>query len=238
MNHDQLYLLKPDFQDQGKTYYCPGCAEVIGILEFYPELKRSIDIHYVDFPRPRPELISLLGEANQGCPVLVLAAPQNLPAHLKVQQLLARDDQQIGAEASLAAAQADAASAKAALDNRTVLAPEDGRVERLFYKAGEVAGAGAPVLSLSGSDAMKVLFYVNEGDRPQFALGDVLSVSCDGCASGLTATVSHFASDPQFTPPIIYSRDERSRLVFLTEAVLDQQNTVLPGQPVSIGLVP
>jgi hypothetical protein len=87
MNHDQLYLLKPDFQDQGKTYYCPGCAEVIGILEFYPELKRSIDIHYVDFPRPRPELISLLGEANQGCPVLVLATvPQILPAQLNVQR--------------------------------------------------------------------------------------------------------------------------------------------------------
>lgn len=173
-------------------------------------------------------------DQSKGTAQAAQAAVDQLQAQLKVQQLPARDAQQIGAEASLAAAQADAASAKAALDNRTVLAPEDGRVERLFYKTGEVAGAGAPVLSLSGSDAMKVLFYVNEGDRPQFALGDVLSVSCDGCASGLTATVSHFASDPQFTPPIIYSRDERSRLVFLTEAVLGAQNGILPGQPVSI----
>ena len=46
-----------------------------------------------------------------------------------------------------------------------------------------------------------------------------------------------FASDPEFTPPIIYSRDERSRLVFLVEAVMDNQNGVLPGQPVTIGLV-
>jgi HlyD family secretion protein len=162
------------------------------------------------------------------------AAVDQLEAQLKVQQLPARDAQQIGAEASLAAAKADAASAKAALDNRTVVAPEDGRIERLFYKAGEVAGAGAPVLSMSGAEAMKVLFYVSEADRPRFALGDVLSVSCDGCASGLMATVSHLASDPQFTPPIIYSRDERNRLVFLTEAVLDDQNGILPGQPVSI----
>lgn len=86
MKRDQLYLLKPDFHDQGKTYYCPGCAEVIGLLEFYPALKQGIDIHYVDYPRPRPKLVSLLGEQNQSCPVLVLAtAPQNLPAHLKVQ---------------------------------------------------------------------------------------------------------------------------------------------------------
>jgi hypothetical protein len=86
MNHDQLYLLKPGFKDRGKTYYCPGCAEVIGLLEFYPALKQSVDIHYVGFPRPRPELVSLLSEANQGCPVLVLATvPQNLPVQIKVQ---------------------------------------------------------------------------------------------------------------------------------------------------------
>ena len=173
-------------------------------------------------------------DQSKGTAQAAQAAVDQLQAQLKVQQLPARDAQQIGAEASLAAAKADAASAKAALDNRKVIAPEDGRVERLFYKAGEVAGTGAPVLSLSGAEAMKVLFYVNEGDRQQFALGDVLSVGCDGCASGLTATISHFASDPQFTPPIIYSRDERSRLVFLTEAVLADQSGILPGQPVSI----
>ncbi len=166
------------------------------------------------------------------------AAVDQLTAQLKVQELPARDAQQIAAEANVAAAKADADTAKAALDNRTVTAPEAGRIERLFYKAGEVAGAGVPVLSISGADAMKVLFYVSEADRQQFALGDVVQVSCDGCAQGLTATVSHFASDPQFTPPIIYSRDERHRLVFLTEAVLADQSGVLPGQPVSIGREP
>lgn len=86
MKPDQLYLIRRDFQDQGKTYYCPGCAEMIGLLEYYPELKKGIEIHEVDFARPRPMLVSLLGEANQGCPVLVLGTvPQNLPAHLKVQ---------------------------------------------------------------------------------------------------------------------------------------------------------
>lgn len=166
------------------------------------------------------------------------AAVDQLQAQLKVQQLPARDAQQIAAEATLAAAKADADTAKAALDNRRVVAPEDGRIERLFFKAGEVANAGTPVVSISGADAMKVLFYVSEADRQRFALGDKLSIGCDGCGAELTATVSRFASDPQFTPPIIYSRDERSRLVFQTEAVLDQQNGILPGQPVSIELVP
>ncbi|MBN9305806.1 MAG: hypothetical protein BGO82_01765 [Devosia sp. 67-54] len=162
------------------------------------------------------------------------AAVDQLTAQLKVQELPARDAQQIAAEANVAAANADAASAKVALDMRTVTAPADGRIEQLYYKAGEVAAAGAPVVSLSGAGSMKVLFYLSEADRQHFALGQQVRVSCDGCAAGLTATISRFASDPQFTPPIIYSRDERSRLSFLTEARLDQQNAVRPGQPVSI----
>ena len=172
------------------------------------------------------------------------AAVVQLKAQLAVAQLPARDDQIAAATASLAAAEstaaaaaADAANTKAMLENRTIVAPEAGRIERLYYSSGEVAGSGAPVISIAGEETLKVKFYVNEGDRPSFRLGQVVSVSCDGCAAGLTATIDHFASDPQFTPPIIYSRDERSRLVFLTEAVMGQQNGVLPGQPVSIGRI-
>jgi hypothetical protein len=87
MQPDRLYLLKPHFldQDQG-PYFCPGCAQVIGLLEFYPGLKRHLELRYLNFPRPRPELIELLGEANQSCPVLVLVAPSGVPANLPLQQ--------------------------------------------------------------------------------------------------------------------------------------------------------
>jgi HlyD family secretion protein len=169
------------------------------------------------------------------------AAVNQLKAQLTVAQLPARDDQSDAAEANVAAAQGSEAAAKAAVNNaaaaladRTVKAPEAARIERLFFKAGEVAGAGVPVASLSGADAMKVEFYVNEADRQTLTLGQQVGVTCDGCAAGLTATISHFASDPQFTPPIIYSRDERSRLVFLTEATMDAEDGILPGQPVSV----
>jgi hypothetical protein len=88
MNYDQLFLLKPNFLDKGKgPFFCPGCAQMLGLLEFYPELRRSLSVHYVDFPRPRPELVALLGEANQSCPVLVLkAVPPGLPSKIKVQK--------------------------------------------------------------------------------------------------------------------------------------------------------
>ena len=162
------------------------------------------------------------------------SAVSTLKAQIAVARLPARDAQQVAAQANFAAAKATADAAKATLDDRTVTAPEDARIEKLFFKVGEVASAGTPVASLSGAEAMKIIFYLNETDRQQFALGDTVSVTCDGCTTGLTATISHFASDPQFTPPIIYSRDERNRLVFETEAVLTQQNGILPGQPVTI----
>jgi len=76
MKRDRLYLLKPDFIDGGKgPYFCPGCAQVIGLLEFYPALKEKLELRYLDFSRPRPELVKLLGEENQSCPVLILKQP-------------------------------------------------------------------------------------------------------------------------------------------------------------------
>ena len=94
------------------------------------------------------------------------------------------------------------------------------------------------ITSLAPLGALKVKFYLNQADRNQFAMGQEVSVSCDGCPAGLTGTLSYFASDPQFTPPIIYSRDERNRLVFLAEATMSADSAILPGQPVSIGLMP
>jgi hypothetical protein len=92
MNHDQLFFIKPHFPDHGKSYYCPGCAELVGLLEFYPALKASLEVRWVDFARPRPELVALLGAENQNCPVLVLkSVALNLSAHLKVQHANGHD---------------------------------------------------------------------------------------------------------------------------------------------------
>jgi HlyD family secretion protein len=171
-------------------------------------------------------------DADRAAQASAEAAVAQLEAQLKVAELPARDAQQAQAEANLAAARAEAEKARVDLAERTVTAPAAGRIERLFYAPGEMAAAGAPVLALLPAGALKIKFYVAEADRPQFSLGEEVAVSCDGCATPLRARVSYFASDPQFTPPVIYSRDERSRLVFLAEARLEEG--VLPGQPVTI----
>ena len=74
---DILFLLNPNFTDaardsEGKRYYCPSCAFLEGVLHYCPELREKLDIRYIDYPRPRREIIALVGDAHQGCPNLIL----------------------------------------------------------------------------------------------------------------------------------------------------------------------
>lgn len=78
----KLFLLKPGFTDSnadnaGKLYYCPHNALIEGVIKYYPQLEQLIEIHQVDFKRPRPEIIELIGEENQSCPVLIIDNKQN-----------------------------------------------------------------------------------------------------------------------------------------------------------------
>ncbi|RME15204.1 MAG: HlyD family secretion protein [Alphaproteobacteria bacterium] len=157
-----------------------------------------------------------------------------LEAQLKVAELPARDEQLIAAQATLKAAQAEADLAAAQLDDMHVTAPTQGLVEKVYFEAGEVAAAGTPVVSILPPDALHVLFYLPEQERPDFSIGEVLDLSCDGCPPGLTATITRMASEPQFTPPIIYSREQRTRLVYRAEASLPRDSGLLPGQPVTL----
>jgi hypothetical protein len=74
---DSLFLLTPGFTDsardgEGKKYYCPDCAFLEGVLGCCPELRRQLDIRYIAYPRPRREIVALVGDAHQGCPNLIL----------------------------------------------------------------------------------------------------------------------------------------------------------------------
>jgi hypothetical protein len=71
---DQLYLLRPGFHKDGAgPFYCGDSVAVEGMLSFFPELRDAVDVHYLEFPRPRKPLVAKLGEANQSLPVLILA---------------------------------------------------------------------------------------------------------------------------------------------------------------------
>lgn len=80
---DILLLLEPGFTDsardqEGRRYYCPSCAFIEGVLACCPELRQKLDIRHIGYPRPRREIVELVGDAHQGCPILVLD-PSNHP---------------------------------------------------------------------------------------------------------------------------------------------------------------
>ncbi|MCS6759150.1 MAG: HlyD family efflux transporter periplasmic adaptor subunit [Candidatus Devosia euplotis] len=161
-----------------------------------------------------------------------LLALGNVPEMRVEQDRAARNAQQEAAEANLTAAQADARQAALNLADCQTRAPIDGLVDRLFFNAGEMA-AGTPAVSILPKDALKARFFVPEADRAALALGETVHVGCDGC-SVMEATITYLAATPQTTPPVIYSRQERGRLVYLAEAELAALGTLQPGQPVTV----
>jgi HlyD family secretion protein len=154
-------------------------------------------------------------------------------ARLAAAKLPARADQVAAAEHAVAQAEASLASAQWALDQRSVLAAAAGRIEDVYFRAGEAVNAGAAVLQLLPPPNLKLRLYVPEPLLGRYKVGQKLDIACDGCAAGRTATISFIAATAEFTPPVIYSRESRAKLVYLVEARPD--DTTLPwhpGQPI------
>jgi HlyD family secretion protein len=153
----------------------------------------------------------------------------------EVATLPARTPEIEAGERAVEAARAALDMAETRLAKHAVAAPVAGHVEDVFYEAGEVASAGAPVLSLLPDGARKVIFFVPEPARAAVPIGSTVAVSCDGCPAGATARVKFLATEAEFTPPVIFSRDTREKLVFRAEAALGDEAQALPlGQPVDV----
>src|SRR5215468_11019754 len=140
------------------------------------------------------------------------------------------------AEAALRTAQARLNSSQTRLTRRKVFSPAEGTVEQIYFRTGEMVAAGKPVVALLPPGNLKVRFFVSEATLPQIRIDDVVNVHCDGCDSGLTAKVSFIARNSEFTPPVIYSLEERSKLVFMIEARPEQPERLRVGQPVTVTL--
>jgi HlyD family secretion protein len=144
----------------------------------------------------------------------------------------AREDQVRAADAQLSQAQAGLTGAAARVADVAPIAPSAARVEDVFFQRGEWAPANQPILSLLPDDRIKVRFFVPERSLAAYRLGRTVNFGCDGCAKGLTARIAYVSPRPEFTPPVIYSREARDRLVYLIEARPSAR--LNPGQPVDV----
>ena len=163
---------------------------------------------------------------------------KELQAELQTAQLGARADEIQAAEAEVAAAKAQLAQAQWRFDQLAQAAPQAGLVVDTLYRPGEWVAAGAPVVQLLPPANVKIRFFVPEPRLATIAVGDEVQVRCDACAPDLSAVISFISPDAEYTPPVIYSREMRSKLVYLVEAKPRQPARLRPGQPVDVTLAP
>jgi HlyD family secretion protein len=140
------------------------------------------------------------------------------------------------AEAALRQAKANLGWSETRLGRRNAYSPADGTIQQVYYRPGETVTAGKPVVALLPPQNIKFRFFAPEPLLPEIKYGETVTVSCDGCEQGLTAKVSFIARSAEFTPPVIYSLDERAKLVFLIEARPVAPEKFRVGQPVTVTL--
>lgn len=140
------------------------------------------------------------------------------------------------AVSALRVAQARVNTSQTRLSRRTGLAPVSGSVQQIYFREGEMALAQRPVLSIMPPGNMKIRFFVPETDLAKLSLGEEVRVSCDNCVSDLTAKIYFIATAAEYTPPVIYSLDERAKLVYLIQARPNKPDSLRVGQPVSVAL--
>jgi HlyD family secretion protein len=154
---------------------------------------------------------------------------------VRIANLPARSDEIAAANAEVNAATDALAQAQWRIDQKSQAAPAAGLVADTLYRPGEWVAAGAPVVSLLPPGNVKVRFYVPETMLATIRTGDPVVVRCDGCGGDVAAKVSFIAPQAEYTPPVIYSRENRAKLVYHVEALPDAANPALhPGLPVEV----
>jgi HlyD family secretion protein len=142
------------------------------------------------------------------------------------------------AQAVLREAQARLGAAQTRLARRKGISPVDGAVQQVYYRAGETVAPGKPIIALLPPGNIKIRFFVPEQMLGRIAIDDPVRFGCDGCPEGLTGRIIFISRNVEFTPPVIYSMQERHKLVYLVDARPDQPQALRVGQPVDVTLTP
>jgi HlyD family secretion protein len=158
----------------------------------------------------------------------------SIERRLQTAQLGQREEQVTNARQRVVQTEANLSALEARLADLSPAAPAGGRIEDVFFQEGEWVPANQPVLSLLPDARVRLRFFVPQAQVAKYAVGTDVKFSCDGCAAGLTAKISYVSPRPEFTPPVIYSREARDRMVFLVEAQPSEAKGLTPGLPIDV----
>ena len=164
------------------------------------------------------------------------ARVSELRAQLATARLSARSDAIRAARAEMEAARAALAQTAWRIAQKTRQASEDALVADTFFEPGEWVPTGRPVVSLLPPGNLKVRFYVPEEALSTLGVGERLELRCDRCPGDLRVEVSYISPEAEYTPPVIYSRETRDKLVYRIEAkpTFSEAYRLHPGQPIEV----
>jgi HlyD family secretion protein len=179
------------------------------------------------------ELINARGAAEASA-----AKVRELEAELAVDALPAREQQIKAQQNQVAADRASLANAQWKLEQKRIASPRNGLVFDTLYRRGEWVAAGNPVIELLPPENVEVRFFVPETLVGSLRTGGSVHVTCDGCASQVAANITFVSPESEYTPPEIYSNENRSKLVFMVIASPSPQDAAKlhPGQPVEVAI--
>lgn len=164
------------------------------------------------------------------------ARVRELEASLRVATLPSRSDAQAAARANVDAAE-QASVQLGWFEQQTVqAAPVDALVADTFFNPGEYVPAGQPVVALLPPAQRKARFFVPETELGTLAIGQPVTLRCDGCGAPIAARITYIAPQAEYTPPVIYSNAQRAKLVFMVEATPAPEDAqrLHPGQPLDV----
>ncbi len=157
---------------------------------------------------------------------------------LEVAELPGREDQLKAQQAVIAADRAVVQQSQWKLDQKQVKSPRDGLVFDTLYRAGEWVSAGSPIVQLLPPENIEVRFFVPESTLGSLKVGQNINVHCDGCPAEVAAAITFISNQVEYTPPVIYSNENRSKLVFMVIAkpAVEKAAMLHPGQPLEVTL--
>jgi HlyD family secretion protein len=163
-----------------------------------------------------------------------------LEAELGTARLGSRGDQVAAVEANMRAVEAALTRSEWDLAQKRQTASEPGIVFDTLYRKGEWIAAGRPAVVLLPPQNIKVRAFVPQPLLASIRQGDRVQVTVDGKTASFAGTVRFVSPQAEYTPPVIYSRESRQKLVYMVELGFDQAAALQlhPGQPVDVRFGP
>lgn len=166
------------------------------------------------------------------------AAAERDAAHERLRELErgTRSEVLDQAQAALQRAEAQVAELELGRSRLDLRAPRDGTIEALPYETGERPPKGAPVVVMLAAGPPYARVFVPEPIRAAVAPGTPATVSLDGSGRAWRGQVRYVSAEAAFTPYYALNQRDRSRLSYLAEVVLVEEDAgALPtGMPVEV----